>query len=149
MTRMAVFFLFILFTTNLHAQERTAEQLVESKKKANITYRQLMEIMGSASALINEGIVRENPQMVRDGSELIADHPAPNHKPWTIVEKSDQGAFKQSLLTFDKIMHNQADNIAMLAEGGDWFGASKSAHNLMNTCISCHANWTSKVVDGQ
>jgi hypothetical protein len=136
--------LFMLAAVSANAEEKTAEQLVAGKKKANITYRQLMEMMGSASIMIHEGIVRENPQMVRDGANLIVNHPAPNHKPWTIVAESDQAAFKQSLLIFDKIMDNQAEDTASQAEQGRWLDASTSAHALMNSCISCHAGWKAK-----
>lgn len=136
--------LFMLAAVGVNAEEKTAEQLVASKKKANITYRQLMEVMGAASIMINEGIVRENPQMVRDGANLIVNHPAPNHKPWTIVAETDQADFKQSLLSFDKIMDNQAEETANMAEQGRWLDASTSAHALMNSCISCHASWKAK-----
>jgi len=144
MYRKGLIVLCILFAASAEAQQKTAEELVASKKKADITYRQLMEIMGSASGLINEGIVRENPQMVRNGATLILDHPAPNHKPWTIVAEPERAAFKQTLLTFDKIMDNQAEKAAQLAEKRDWSGAGKAAYELTNSCISCHAAWKQK-----
>jgi cyanate lyase len=56
---LVVLFGSLLFSLS-HAEERTAEQLVASKKKADMTYKQLMEIMGDASAMIHKGIIREN-----------------------------------------------------------------------------------------
>ena len=90
-----------LTTTALFGQGDTADQLVASKKQADIMYRQLMAILGEASSIIHKGILRENKQMVRTGADIVLHHPAPKHKPWTIMDEKDQETFKQSLLTFD------------------------------------------------
>jgi len=127
------------------AQEKTAEQLVASKKKANMTYKQLMEIMGKASAMIHEGIIRENQQMVQEGANIILNHPAPKHKPWSIMAEADQKDFKMSLMSFNKLLDGDAALAATEAAKGNWDGASKAAHDLMGSCISCHAMWRAKV----
>lgn len=124
---------------------QTADELVASKRQADMSYRQLMEIMGSASAMIQEGILRENPEMTRMGAGMIADHPAPNHKPWAIVAESDQGAFKQTLLSFNPVLHTEADRIAAAAARRDWLAASQAAHALTQACITCHTAWKSRV----
>lgn len=123
-----------------------ADQLVASKRQADMTYRQLMELMGSASALIQEGLVRENVEMVHAGTEMIADHPAPNHKPWTIMAASDQAACKQTLVSYDKVLHAESNRIAAAASARDWLTASKSAHDLTTACLTCHVMWKNKVV---
>jgi len=128
-----------------HAEEKTAEQLVASKKKADMTYKQLMEIMGDASAMIHKGIIRQNKQMVKKGADLILHHPAPKHKPWSIMAPSDQKAFKQSLLSFDKILDKHAFRAEEEAKKENWLEASKSAYELTNSCISCHSMWKYKV----
>lgn len=133
----------LLFSLS-HAEEITAEQLVASKKKADMTYKQLMEIMGDASAMIHKGIIRQNKQMVKKGADLILHHPAPKHKPWSIMAESDQKAFKQSLLSFDKILDKHAFRAAQEAKKENWLEASKSAYELTNSCISCHAAWKHK-----
>ncbi|HID29942.1 MAG TPA: hypothetical protein EYP19_08055 [Desulfobacterales bacterium] len=138
-----VLFASLLFSLS-HAEERTAEQLVASKQKADMTYRQLMEIMGGASAMIHEGIIRENKQMVREGADIILNHPAPKHKPWTIMKEPDQEGFKNSLLTFDKILDTHAGHAADEAGKGNWLDASKAAHELTTSCITCHAMWKYK-----
>jgi hypothetical protein len=127
------------------AEDQTADQLVASKLQADMTYRQLMEIMGAASAMIQEGIVRENPEMTRMGAGMIADHPAPNHKPWAIMAEADQGAFKQTLLSFDEMLHTEATRIEEAAAGRDWLAASEAAHALTNACVTCHAAWKARV----
>lgn len=144
MKRIIVALIISLVAVASHAKEKTAEQLVASKNQADMTYRQLMEIMGGASAMIHEGIIRENKQMVREGANIILNHPAPKHKPWTIMNKSDQEGFKQSLLSFDKILDTHSRRTAEEAEKENWLEASKSLNELNISCISCHSMWKHK-----
>ena len=72
-------------------------------------------------------------------------HPAPNHKPWLIMNEADQAGFKKSLLTFDKILDTHTESIVKVAKKENWIEASKAANDLMNSCISCHAMWRKKV----
>ena len=134
-----------LMFSSLQAEEQTAEQLVASKKKADMTYKQLMATMGSGSSMMHEGILRENKQMVKSGADLILHHPAPKHKPWSIMKKEDQADFKKSLLAYDKILDMHAENIVASADKNKWSDASTAANELMNSCISCHAIWKNKV----
>ncbi len=128
-----------------HAEQKTAEQLVASKKKADMTYRQLMEIMGSASAMIHKGIVGENKQLVNEGANFILNHPAPKHKPWTIMKESDREGFKKSLPSFEKLLSTHAGRAAEEAGQGNWLEASNAAHKLTTACIGCHSIWKNKV----
>ena len=142
-------FIFILvigvFSVDTYAEEQSAEALVASKKIADMTYKQLMEIMGDASAMIHKGILRENKQMVIEGAGFILNHPAPKYKPWIIMRESDQNDFKQSLLSFDKILDVHAKRALEEAKKGNWLESSNAAHDLTNSCITCHAVWKSKV----
>lgn len=128
------------------AEERTADQLVASKRQADMTYRQLMEVMGASVGMIQEGIVRENAELTKTAADMILKHPAPNHKPWTIMTDADQAAFKQSLLSYDKVLDSEATRIVEFAAAGDWLGASQSAYALTNACITCHVMWKNKAV---
>ena len=85
-----------LATSNVLAEKDDAEKLVSSKKKADMTYQQLMEVMGKTSSMIHEGIFRENKQMVEVGAHFILNHPAPNHKPWAIMKKEDHAGLKRA-----------------------------------------------------
>jgi hypothetical protein len=134
-----------LATTNAFAEKDGAEKLVASMKKADMTYRQLMEVMGRSSSMMHEGILRENKQMVEVGADFIFTHPAPNHKPWTIMKKEDQEGFKLSLVSFDKILDTHTESIVKAAKKENWIEASKASNDLMNSCISCHAMWKQKV----
>ncbi len=126
------------------AQQDSAEALVSSKPKADMNYRQLMEVLGEASSMMHMGIIRENQQMVRTGADIVLHHPAPNHKPWTIMQPGDQDGFKQSLLAFDKILDQFASRTAEAAAKGDWSKANEALTELNGACISCHAAWRGK-----
>ena len=128
------------------AEERTADQLVASKRQADMTYRQLMEVMGASLAMIQEGLVRENAELTKTAADMIVKHPAPNHKPWTIMAESDRAAFKQSLLSYDEVLDSEAARIAEAATRGDWLKASQSAYALTNACITCHVMWKNKAI---
>ncbi len=134
-----------MIISSSYAETKTAEQLVASMKKADMTYRQLMEVMGRSTSMMHEGILRENKQMVEVGANFILTHPAPNHKPWTIMKKEDQEGFKQSLLTFDKILDIHTEAMVEAAKKEDWIEASKASHELLNSCVSCHVMWRNKV----
>ncbi|TVT50173.1 MAG: hypothetical protein FHP94_03645 [Denitromonas halophila] len=140
----------VLVMLMLHAavaigQDRTAEQLVSSKTRADMTYRELMEVMGKSLSTILEGIVRENKQMVDVGANFILTHPAPKHKPWDIMQETDQAAFKQSLLAFDALLDLHSKSVVSAAMNNDWIEAGNAAHALTSSCVSCHAMWKNKV----
>ena len=134
-----------LISTATYAQEKTAEELVASKQKADMTYRQLMEILGAASSMMHEGILRENQQMVKEAANIILNHPAPKHKPWSIMKKADQNGFKKSLKYYNSALDSHAERAATEAAKGDWQEAKNASNDLMNSCTSCHAMWRAKV----
>ncbi|MFB6261876.1 MAG: hypothetical protein ABEJ96_07465 [Thiohalorhabdaceae bacterium] len=88
--------------------------------------------------IVQEGIVRENAQMVARGAGMIADHPAPNHKPWAIMKETEQQDFKQSLVAYDRILHKRASRIQETAPAGNWPKASQASQALTGACIACH-----------
>lgn len=133
-----------LMATALSAQAETAEEMVASMKKADMTYRELMAVMGKSSTSIHEGILRQNKQMVETGVTFILTHPAPNHKPWSIMAKEDQSGFKQTLMAYDKVLDQHANAILSASNKGDWAAATAASHELMNACASCHAAWKNK-----
>lgn len=137
--------LFLSFIFSNVQAEKSAEQMVASKKKADMTYKELMAVMGRSSAMMHEGILRENKQMVEVGAHFILNHPAPNHKPWMIMKKEDHKGFKQSLMHYDKILDVHTNAIVKAAKMNKWDEASKASNELMNSCIACHTQWRAKV----
>ena len=125
--------------------KRTAEDLVASKNTSDMSYKQLMNILNSGSVMVHQGIIIENKQMVIEGTGLILNHAAPKENPWFIMHESDQENFKNSLLTYDIVLDNYAKNLIEEVNNEDWLKASKTSHELMNSCIVCHSIWRHKV----
>ena len=145
MKKLLIPLLMLLAAQAGQAEQDAAESMVAGKRKADMSYRQLMEIMGRASATIQEGIMRENKQMVIEGATFILTHPAPNQKPWEIMEEQDQSAFKSTLLAFDKTLDAQATKIQQEAGKNNWTGANRALNEMNGSCIACHAMWRNKV----
>ncbi len=124
--------------------QQNAEALVASKRPADMSYRDLMQILGRALNWIQDGVLLRNKQLVREGGNVIVNHPAPRHKPWTIMETADQESFKQSLLAYDKILDAKANAAISAAEKSDWLEASAALAELQTACVSCHTQWQHK-----
>lgn len=134
---------------NDHASDtdKAADAMLASMEKADMTYRELMELFGQASSLMNEGIIRQNKQMVQQGANIILTHPAPKHKPWAIVPKDQQVEFKKSLLAFDKLLDSNVETVIQASSKSNWQQANKNLAGLNTVCISCHAAWKNKAID--
>ncbi len=132
-----------------HAQDvifSSADDLVKSKTKADITYAQMMAGMGEGLSMIQKGILTQNKFLVESGVYLIDSHPAPRHKPWSIMPKEDQKAFKQTLLSYDTLLHDTTSEILGALYLEDWILANEKAYELSTHCMSCHATWQTKPV---
>jgi len=118
-----------------------ADQLVNSKEKSDMTYKQIMQRMGEAYNMIQRGILNENEELVKLGASMIDNHPAPKQKPWSIVKKEDQQSFKQTLISYNTLLHQSASNINNSLKNKDWHSVNKEAFMMSNHCISCHQAW--------
>lgn len=145
MKKITIMLLFALYTLG-YAQNQSAEELVESKQKMDMTYQEMMQIMGRSAGMIYEGILRQNQQMVRDGALAISGHRAPKHKPWLIMEKSKQDAFKEMLLIYDEALHEGAEAVLETLEKKDWHKTNQAFSIMTVSCITCHESWRDKVI---
>jgi cytochrome c556 len=132
-------------TSSTFAQQ-DAEALVASKQPADMTYRELMQIFSHALATMQDGVLRQNREMVKQGANFILTHPAPKHKPWTIMAPADQEGFKQALLTYDKVLDATTTNALKTTGGRDWQGGIEAIGELQRACVSCHAVWKDKAI---
>jgi|GEM_PF-819464 len=124
--------------------QQNAEALVASKRPADMSYRDLMQILGRTLNWVQDGVLVRNKQLVREGSNMIVNHPAPRDKPWSIMETDDQEGFKQALLTYDKRLDAKANAVIAAAEKSDWLEASAALAELQTACVSCHTQWQHK-----
>jgi len=132
-----------LLSTPLLAQEN-AEALVASMRQADMTYKELMTIMGRSISMMQDGVITQNRELVEQGANIIFTHPAPNHKPWSIFESKEQEGFKQALLTYDKVLDADTNQILKATRGKDWLAATSALSQLQTSCVSCHIQWKDK-----
>jgi hypothetical protein len=145
-TRIFFLALPVLWTVSLPMAygESAADALVAGKQRADMTYRELMQILGRSLGWMQSGIVLENKQLVREAANHVQHHPAPRHKPWLIMDPLDQEGFKQALLAFDAMLDRGAGEVTAAVEQGDWIGATEAMARLQTTCVSCHMQWRGK-----
>ncbi len=145
MYKAILFALIACVSLSANATSHDADQRFADMQKADMSYRQLMELLGEASAMIHLAILRENKQMVKQAAIIITGHPAPLQPPWLIVPQADQADFKATLMAFDPLLDRHAEAIASHAEKGDWPAAAQALSELNATCIGCHAIWRQRV----
>lgn len=145
MRNLALLTLGTMLTISLFAQEKTADELVNTMRKANITYTQLMQGMGMAKNNIDMGIIGMNEFLVERGIDLIRTHPAPKAKPWFIMAEEDREGFKSMLVYYDKKMDEDVEAIEKAVNQKDWMKALEASQELSNSCISCHISYKDKV----
>lgn len=137
--------LLVILTTSLVAQFKSTDEMLKTMKKEDITYAQLMAGMQMASNNIQSGIISMNKVLVDRGINFIRTHPAPRKKPWVIMKKEDQEAFKSTLLVYDKQMDDDVLAIEKALNKKDWAKAMDASQELNNTCLSCHLSWKNNV----
>lgn len=122
----------------------SAESLVAGMRKAEMSYKELMSIMGRAIGMMQDGVITQNRELVEQGANIIFTHPAPNHAPWAIMTPPDQDGFKQALLTYDKVLDENTREILSATRGRDWLNAVTALSQLQASCVSCHLQWKDK-----
>jgi len=132
-------------SVSIYAQEKTADDLIKTMKKEDITYAQLMDGMAMAINNIQVGIISMNKMLVDRGIDFIRTHPAPKKKPWVIMDKKHRDAFKASLVHFDKKMDDDVLAIEKAVAKKDWGEAMNGLNTFQNSCISCHTTWKNEV----
>lgn len=126
---------------NINFELSNAEKLVQSKVKSDMTYKQMMQRMGEAYKMMQTGIINENKELIKLGALMIQNHPAPKDKPWNIVKNEDVEDFKETLISYDKILHESVKEISLSLKGEDWLLVNQKVYDLSNHCISCHNIW--------
>ncbi len=134
-----------ILSNTLIAKEKTADDLIKTMKKEDITYAQLMGGMAMAINNIQTGIISQNKMLVDRGIDFIRTHPAPKQKPWLLMDEKDRKAFKVSLVYFDKKMDEDVEAIEKAMAKKDWNEAMTGLNTFQNTCLSCHVSWKDEV----
>jgi len=145
MKKICTFAILTTLATSIVAKEKSAEDLVQTMKKEDITYAQLMSGMGMAYDNIQKGVLSMNKLLVDRGIDFIRTHPAPKQNPWLIMEEKDREGFKTFLVEFDAKMDEDVAIIEKAVQDKDWFGAYEASHELGTSCIACHLSYKNNV----
>ena len=122
------------------------KELLASKRKSNMSYKQMMIQMGEGFKMIQTGLLTQNKELIKLGCNIIQNHPAPKTKPWLIMPKESQEEFKKTLIAYDKILHSNVSKIEKSLEKGDFSDINQNIFELSNSCISCHSVWQERAI---
>lgn len=134
-----------LLSCGLFAQDKTADELIKTMVKKDITYVQLMNGMAMATNNIQMGVLSMNEMLVDRGIDFIRTHPAPRKKPWLLMEKKDREGFKAMMLFYDKKLDEDVLKIEKAVKNKDWDEALKASNNFTTSCLNCHTAYKNKV----
>lgn len=124
--------------------QQDADALVASKRAANMTYRELMQTFSHALGAIQDGVIRQNEELVKQGANVILTHPAPKEKPWSIMATSDQKGFQQALLAYDRVLDTMTSEVVKAANLRNWQEGIDAVGRLQGACVGCHHEWMHK-----
>lgn len=117
------------------------DDVLARKRKADITFAELMQIMHQATGMIFDGILYENRELLRTGTSLLENHPAPAKGPGVAIIPERREAFKNVMPTYDELFHGAVDRIEAAAEKGNWQEAYAGYREITDACVTCHAAW--------
>lgn len=60
------------------------------------------------------------------------------------MKPEDQAGFKQALVTYDKVLDENTNDILKATRSRDWMAATGALAQLQVSCVSCHAQWKDK-----
>ena len=123
MLKVFMFFAFLL--TISHAQEE-------------LTFRQVMQIVNSATLRILQGFLLNNDGLVVRGAEEIARHPMPKGGPIQYIDPSKRAEFLRAMPTFERQVHGSAEEITKLMREGKKDEAYEKFNWMLQGCMGCH-----------
>ena len=123
MLKVFMFFAFLL--TISHAQEE-------------LTFKQVMQIVNSATLRILQGFLLNNDELVVRGAEEIAHHPKPKGGPIQYIDPSKRAEFLRAMPTFERQVHGFTEEITKLMREGKKDEAYEKFNWMLQGCMGCH-----------
>lgn len=117
------------------------DSILAKKRKEDISFAQLMQVMHQATQMIFDGIMFENKEMVALGAHLLDEHPAPARGPAADMVPEKRAAFRNVMPAYDKVFHLAADRVRAAAAKGQWQDAYAGYREIADACVACHAAW--------
>lgn len=132
----------LCFSGPLAAHEGSElDALLAKKRKADISFAQLMQVMHQATQMIFDGILFENKELAITGARLLDEHPAPARGPAADMVPEKRAEFGGVMPAYDKLFHQAADRIRAAAAQGKWSEAYAGYREITDACVACHEVW--------
>lgn len=110
--------------------------------------RTVMQRLMMDMQTIEVGIWNENYETIWSGAENIVNHPKiPLEQRKEI--KSILGQEMNAFVAFDRHVHNHADSLAQDAKAKNMDEILKHYTIIQQGCVSCHANFRTKIIEGR
>lgn len=135
-------------------QQKTLEQITKGRNKANITFKELMQIAEMEVMRMFDGFMRQNFLQVELAANTLDNHPMPAKDvagpgQWMFLVPEKREEFKAAMPHFEKVVHGYAREAAKLAKDGKWEEGYTAYQKMINGCVSCHLVFREWTIDSQ
>lgn len=114
-----------------------------AKDKESHTLKSIMIGLGQSMNSLNDGIFKEDYDLIQKSALKIAIHPQPKAQ-LPVIAKT-LGKEISQFKSYDMKVHDSAMEIAKLAKKKDMFKILESHKVIMENCVSCHKPFREKV----
>lgn len=135
-------------------KEKTFEQIVKGRAKANITFKELMQIASSETMRMFDGFMRQNYLQIELAANTLDNHPMPAKDvtgpgQWMFLVPEKREEFKAAMPHFEKSVHGYAREAAKLSKEGKWEEGYAAYQKMIAGCVQCHLVFKEWTLDNQ
>ncbi len=128
-------------STQAHETGRNLDEVLASKRMADISFAQLMQILQQGTEMIFAGIMQENAELVAFGARVLDEHPAPRGGPTVAFVPEKREEIKRVMPAYNQLFHQTAVRIRAAAQQGRWQDAYEGYQEISAACVACHIAW--------
>lgn len=142
--RLLLFLTFFLFISIAMIHQKRIQPEPETQPLKTIMQRLMMDMQ-----TIEVGIWNENYETIWSGADNIVNHPKiPVEKRKEIAGILGSKQMK-AFVAMDRQVHNHADSLAQDAKNKKMGEILKHYGIIQQGCVSCHANFRTKIIEGK
>lgn len=115
-----------------------------SEVNSDIDLKRIMQDLQSDSALVVEGLMVENFEIVDAAATRIADHPRIPPAQVALVA-AELGSEMPNFKQLDTLVHDLALSISAAAREADTAAIADDYKRMLDGCLACHASYRERV----
>ena len=115
-----------------------------SDVSGDINLKSIMQDLQSDSALIVEGLMVGNFEIIDDAATRIADHPR-IPPPQVALVAAELGSEMPNFKQLDTLVHDLALSISAAAREADTASITDNYKKMLEGCLACHASYRQRV----